>query len=133
MDRYTNQDGASFQPGEEHIWVEFVAGTSGAVPSALSGYVRADGIASMALAATGLYTVTLQDSYVACLGGSFDVMQATYSAAAGWRGAIVSKAVTGTTPTVVFQCVRPDTGAAIAVVEGDTVIIHLVLQRISPS
>ena len=134
MDRYTNQDASSFQPGKVTIDIQFVAGTSGAVPSALSGYVRADGILGMVLSATGVYEVLFQDAYVGLDSESFRVQQATYSAAAGAAGdLIVNDVSSGTSPSVTFQCFRRDTGAAIAVTEGDTVRITLVLQRLLAS
>lgn len=133
MDRFVNQDGAAFQIGVVEVDVIFTAGVSGAVPSTFSDFTACDGLdqtTPMALAATGLYTVNLADAYVRLLpGSSFQVVQATYDASHGCRGEINAVSVADTTPTVQFQCVRNDTGAAVAVTAGDVVMIHLRLQR----
>ena len=131
MDRYCNQDEAAFQAGRIILDIEFVAGSSGAVPTALSGYVRSAGIDSMSLAATGKYTVHLTDSYIGLASASMQVTQATYSAAAGQQGyPIVVDVDDATDPLVTFQMTRPDTGAAIAVTASDTVRIKLELLRL---
>jgi hypothetical protein len=134
MDRYTNQDSSAFQPGRVTLDIEFVAIASGDAPAALSSFVRSEGIIDVTLAATGVYTVLLQDSYVGLARGTFRVQQATYSASAGAAGdLIVNDVSSGTSPSVTFQCFRRDTGAAVAVVEGDTVRITLELLRLSAS
>jgi hypothetical protein len=91
------------------------------------------GIASMALASTGLYKVTLQDNYLALARATMQVMQATYDASHGCRGEINAEDVAGASgdPYVQFQCVRNDTGAAVAVTSGDIVLITLELEQIA--
>ncbi len=131
MDRFTFTDESGFQPGRVTLDIKFAAGTSGAVPTELGDYLISNGIDSMSLAATGKYTVHLSDSYVALIGGSFSVIQATYSASAGQTGYVIVDDVTDSTdPLVTFQCVQPGTGAATAVVEADIVCITLTLQRL---
>ncbi len=134
MDRYTNQDGSAFQPGKVMVDVEFVAGSSGAVPTSLAGYVRAEGIASMDLAATGVYTVHLQDAYFACTRATFQVVQATYDASHACNGDPIDDDVSdGTDPLVTFQAYDNATGAAAAVTASDTVKITLELTRLAPT
>jgi hypothetical protein len=132
MDRYVNQDGASFQPGKITLDVKFAAGSSGAVPTAIADYLIAAGIESMSLAATGLYTVHLSDAYIRLTRGTFQVIQATYDASHGCRGEVAVEDVDDASdPLVTFQCVRNDTGAAVAVTSGDIVCITLELQRMT--
>ncbi len=133
MDRFTFTDESGFQPGRVTLDIEFAAGTSGAVPTDLADYVRSNGIDSMELAATGVYTVHLSDSYVALIGGTFSVQQATYSASAGQEGYVIDTGTDVTDsddPSVTFQCTQPGTGAATAAVSGDIVRITLTLQRL---
>lgn len=129
MDRFTNQDGSNFQPQVVTLDIKFTAGTSGAVPTDITGYTVASGIEDMVLSGTGLYTVNLSDTYFRLLGGKFSVIQATYDASHGQEGYIVVDSADLGTPLVSFQCTRPDTGAAVAVTAGDVVCIQLRLQR----
>lgn len=78
MDRKTNQDVSSFHPGEVFVNLQFTAGTSGAVPAFTAAGWRRAGIASVVLTATGIYTVTFQDSYVSLLSYTVNIQQATY-------------------------------------------------------
>lgn len=75
---YPSQDGADAQYGVTNIDLEFTAGTSGAVPAALT---RSTGITSVTKS-TNDYVVAFDQSYVAYLGGFGNVLQASVSAAA---------------------------------------------------
>lgn len=135
MDRYCNQDEAAFQPGRIILDIIFPFGTSGAVPSTFADFTVADGLdgtTPASLAATGLYTFNLADAYVRLLHATMTVDQATYSAAAGQTGYLVTNSVdSGTAPLVTFQLTRPDTGAAVAGTSGDICYVHLELQRMT--
>ena len=133
MDRYCNQDEAAFQAGRIILDIEFVAGSSGAVPTSLSGYVRSAGIDSMSLAATGKYTVNLTDAYVGVAKADFKVQQGTYDATHARMGDVIVNSVTdGTAPLITFQAVN-SAGAATAVTASDTVRITLELLRLDNS
>ena len=132
MDRFCSQDEAAFNRGRIILDIEFAAGSSGAVPTDLADYTRCQGIDSMELAATGLYTVHLSDSYVGFAKGTFSVEQATYDASHGCRGEVDTTDVgDDTDPLVTFQCIQNGTGAAVAVTSGDIVRITLELIRLS--
>lgn len=101
---------------------------TGASPQTLT---RAKGISSVTAAATGLWTVTLQDPYNALLG--IDIIGSkesggTLAAAAAF---IVSIANFGTAnlPSVVFQLIATSTGAATAPAVNDVYYIELVLSN----
>lgn len=130
-DVYLNPAGGTFQLDRPILDIEFVAGASGAVPTSIADYVRAAGIESMALSATGVYTVHLSQNWVGLCRGTFSVEQATYNAAHAQQGYVTGDGdvTDATDPTVVFQATRPDTGAAIAVTEGDIVRITLEFNR----
>ncbi len=132
MDRFCSQDEAAFNRGRIILDIEFAAGSSGAVPTTLGAYTRCQGIDSMSLAATGLYTVHLSDSYVGIAKGTFSVEQATYDAAHGCRGEVDTTDVgDDTDPLVTFQCIKNSDGTAVAVTSGDIVRITLELIRLS--
>jgi hypothetical protein len=126
-DRYLHQDSSDFQPGVQILDIEFTAGSSGAVP-ALSAFARRAGVASIVLTATGVYTVTLQDTYWALLNWTFNVQQATYDATHGSKATLTSEAVK-TSKTVVFQVRKDSDSTAVALTSGDKVKITLRLQK----
>ncbi len=72
------QDGASFHPKEQIVNLQFTAGSSGAVPAFTVAGWRRSGIASVVLTATGIYTVTFQDTYVGLIAYTANILQATY-------------------------------------------------------
>jgi hypothetical protein len=86
----------------------------------------------MELAATGVYTVHLTDSYVGLISADMTVQQDGYAAAEGTKGypVLPTDVTSSSDPVVVFQLTRPDTGAAVAATEAAIVRITLVLQRI---
>lgn len=130
-DAYLNPAGGTYQLDRPTLDIEFVAGASGAVPTSVSGYVRSAGINSMELAATGVYTVHLRENWIGLCRGTMQVEQATYDASHGQQGYVIggTDVTDADDPIVVFQMTRPDTGAAIAVTEGDTVRITLEFNR----
>ncbi len=130
--RFVNQSPCTTQPKELTLRVKFVAGTSGSVPTALSGYLLSMGITSMALASTGKYDVTLQDNYLALARATFHVMQATYDATHARSGDVIVENVAGASadPHVQFQAVN-SAGTATAVTSGDTVLITLELEYVA--
>ncbi len=132
MDRFTFTDQSGFQPGRVTLDIQFAAGSSGAVPTDLADYVRSNGIDSMELAATGVYTVHLSDCYVELIGGTFAVTQATYDATHARNGDIIDTGTDVTDPddpSVTFQSAN-SAGSATAVTSGDIVRITLTLQRL---
>jgi hypothetical protein len=135
MDRYINQDEGAFQPGRVVLDIKFAAGSSGAVPTTFADFTLADGLdgtTPASLAATGKYTFNLADSYVRLIRGTFMVTQATYDASHGCTGDVIVEDVDdATSPLVTFQCIRNDTGAAVAVTSGDIVNVTLELQRLT--
>ena len=133
MDRFTFTDESAFQPGIVTLDIKFAAGSSGAVPTDLADYLVSNGIDSMELAATGVYTVHLTDSYIDLLGGSLTIKQATYDATHACKGDIIDTGTDVTDsddPSVTFQAVNNSAGAATAVTSGDIVSITLRLQRL---
>lgn len=134
MDRLTYQDVSSFHPGEVAMNFGFVAGTSGAVPAIAGGWVRRAGVLSCVLSGTGLYTFTLQDSYLALLNYTINVQQVTYAAGHAGQGTIAPAGVSvNTSPaTIAIQMRATDgTNAAAALTAGDTLQVRLVLSRIA--
>lgn len=134
MDRLTYQDDSSFHPGEVAINVGFVAGTSGAVPAIAGGWIRRAGVSGCVLSGTGLYTFTLQDSYLSLLDYNVNVLQVTYAAGHAGQGTIAPAGVSvNTNPaTIAIQLRATDgTNAAAALTAGDTLQVRLVLSRIA--
>lgn len=132
MDRYLQRDRAGFQPGVVDCFMEFTAGTSGAVP-ALTAFARRAGIRSVVLTATGIYTVTFQDSVVALLDFHVDILQATYSVTAA--GKVVVKPaevlVSAATPTIALRCYTTNgVATAAALTAGDVLKASFTLQRL---
>lgn len=130
--RFNFQSPQTAQPSELTIRVKFAAGSSGAVPTSLAGYLLSMGITSMSLASTGKYDVILQDNYLAMARATFHVQQATYDATHARMGDVIVEDVAGTsgTPHVQFQAVN-SAGAATAVTSGDIVSITLELEQIA--
>lgn len=120
---------ATAQAQEVTIRVKFVAGTSGAVPTDLTGYLLSQGITGMALASTGKYDVTLQDTAYRLARATFHVQQATYDATHARMGDVIAEDVQGASgaPHVQFQAVN-SAGAATAVTATDTVSITIELE-----
>ena len=116
------QDGASFHPKEQTVNLQFTAGTSGAVPAfTVAGWRRA-GIASVVLTATGIYTVTFQDTYVGLIKADVDILQATYDVT--HAGKVVIKPaevlVSAATPTIALRCYTTNgVATAAALTAGD--------------
>jgi hypothetical protein len=114
-DRYLDTDGASFHAGVTDIFLEFTAGTSGAVPSVLT---TSAGIASVVLSGTGLYTVTFQDTWFKALDYNCNILQVTYSATHG--GTVRVTPANFTNNSIALQVTTTDgVGTAVALTSGD--------------
>lgn len=116
MDRYTSQDTSAFQTRVVWIDLDMTLGTNGAT----SGVVpkTSDGILSVVLSGTGVYTVTFQDGYVNCLNVVENIIQASYSASGAVYFTWTSDNSATTTPTVVLTA-RTAAGAAVTPATGD--------------
>lgn len=125
-DRYLKTDGASFHPGVVDIFLEFTAGTSGAVPTTLT---RAAGIASVVLSGTGLYTVTFQDTYWSVLGWNVNILQSSFDKTHGGTVTVDSDDIT--TKAIPLQ-VRSTDGnmTAVALTSGDVLKATFKVARI---
>jgi hypothetical protein len=130
MDRKVYQDGASFHPGEVWIHTAFVAGTSGAVPTISTGWVRRAGVLSCVLSGTGLYTFTFQDSYINNLNYILEIDQVTYSASHACYGAFSAASVNTNPATFAVQMVNA-AGAATVPTAGDTIRCSFLMGRIA--
>ncbi len=117
-DRLTYQDSSDFHPGVVTINLQFTAGTSGAVPSRTATGSRFAGISTVVLTATGVYTVTFQDTWYSVLSVESGVYQATYDKTHG--GMFTSTPTLTTTSGVTLQCRSTDgNGTAVALTSGD--------------
>ena len=117
-DRLLYQDSSDFHPGITFINLQFTAGTSGAVPARGAAGSRFAGIASVVLTATGVYTVTFQDTWYSILSVQSGVYQVTYSATHG--GAFRSTPAQTLPTGVVLQCTTTDgVGTPVALTSGD--------------
>lgn len=125
-DRFFDQDTASAQPGV--VWIDLVAtlGTSGASASATIAYQY--GIKSLSDNGSGVYTITFQDGYVACLNIIENIIQASYSAS----GAVYFTWTTDTSNTgtpVVTLTARTAAGAAVQPATGDIIKLSFRMKR----
>lgn len=116
MDRYTSQDTSSFQTRVVWVDLDIVLGTSGATSGVVPKF--SDGILSIVLGGTGVYTVTFQDGYVDCLNVVANVIQASYSASGACKMTWTSDNSATTTPTVVLTAMTA-AGAAVTPATGD--------------
>ena len=114
MDRFVAQDGRDFQDRTVQVDLVFAAGTSGAVPAALT---YSAGIAKV-VKSGDTYVVTFQDGYVAYLNGYGSNLQATYSASGA---VLIQPSIVTTTDGVLVVTLQPLTaaGAAVALAAGD--------------
>lgn len=130
MDRRTNQDGADFQQGTVNVDLDVTLGTNGATTGATIN--RGDGILSIVLSGTGVYTVTFQDGYVDCLNIIENVIQATYSASGAvymtWTTGYAYSAGPPAAATVVLTA-RTAAGAAVTPATGDRLKLTFRMKR----
>lgn len=118
MNRMLNQDGADFQRSTVNIDLDVTLGTGGAATLASGAvYNHSEGILSIVLSGTGVYTVTFQDGYVDCLNIIQNVIQASYSAT-GACGLTWTTAYSASASTVVLTAMTA-AGAAVTPASGD--------------
>ena len=128
-DRLGYQDSADFHPGIVFINLQFTAGTSGAVPSRTATGSRFAGVSSVVLTATGVYTVTFQDTWYSVISVNSGVYQVTYDKTHG--GQFTSTPAQTLTSGVVLQCRSTDgNGTAVALTSGDVMWAVFKLARI---
>src|SRR5262245_7227410 len=128
MDRYINQDHASFQPGTVRVDLEFTAGASGAVPTTLT---TSYGITSVTKS-TNDYIVKFDDTYFKFLGGFGNIVQATPAAGAAFdpkHTAFNAAAAGGATVTVTPHTAA---GATNPLVVGDILQYTFFFSRMPP-
>jgi hypothetical protein len=128
------QDSGSLDKGLRHLYVEFVAGTSGAVPTTRTGYLHTNGIKNVTLASTGKYKVHLQDPYLSLADWDVNIEQVTYANTHGGMVTVAPADITvtdGTDPSIVFQVRSTDgNGTAVALTSGDMFSCHLTLRNL---
>ncbi len=128
-----------FRPGPQSletdpiiIWGSMTVGSTGAVSSSTAGNGR--GILTIARSDVGKYTVTLSDAYSSFLYADCRVMDQTLEtpATVGIYANLFSQAVsTIATPTVVFQFIALDDGAAADPASGAVVYFEIKVKNSS--
>lgn len=130
MDRYTSQDSSDFQRGVVNIDLDLTLGTSGATSGVVPKY--GDGISSIVLSGTGVYTVNFQDGYVDCLNIIHNVIQASYSASGAvyltWTTDYTYAAGPPSVASVVLTA-RTAAGAAVTPATGDKLKLTFRMKR----
>lgn len=127
MDRFTNQDSSDFQRGVVNIDLVMTLGTAGAIPTS---FTYGDGILKVVSGGSGVYTVTFQDGYQACLNIIQTIIQASYSASGAVYFTWTTDSSSSTTPTVVLTA-RTAAGAAVQPATGDVVHLTFRMKRTS--
>lgn len=127
MDRFTSQDSSDFQRGVVNIDLTMVLGTAGAVPAT---FTIGDGILNVVSGGSGVYTVTFQDGYQACLNIIENIIQASYSASGAVYFTWTTDSSSSTTPTVVLTA-RTAAGAAVQPATGDKIYLTFRMKRTS--
>jgi hypothetical protein len=130
MDRFTHQDASDFQYGIVNIDLDVTLGTNGATTGATINY--GDGILSIVLSGTGVYTVTFQDGYIECLNIIENIIQASYSASGAvyftWTTEYAYSAGPPAAATVVLTA-RTAAGAAVTPATGDRIKLTFRMKR----
>lgn len=130
MDRFTHQDASDFQYGIVNVDLDIILGTNGAT-SGITPKIG-DGILSIVLSGTGVYTVTFQDGYINCLSIVKDVIQASYSASGAcylkWTTDYAYAAGPPSAATVVLTAVTA-AGAAVTPATGDQLKLTFRMKR----
>ena len=117
------KDSGEYQPGVNRLFLSFVSGASGAVPTSNSDYLVTNGFDITnnppVRNSTGNYTATLDSGWAQYLGGGGSVRQTagTYDAAKAFDVKIYD--VDLDAKTVSFVTTRPDTGVVIDMAAGD--------------
>ena len=126
MDRFTHQDGSDFQYGVVNVDLDVTLGTNGATTGATTNF--GEGVLSIVLSGTGVYTVTFQDGYIVCLNVIQNVIQASYSSSGACYLTWTSGEANGTTPTVVLTAMTA-AGAAVTAATGDRLKLTFRMKR----
>jgi hypothetical protein len=108
------QDSADSQYGIQRLYLQFTAGTDGAVPST---FTTATGIASVTKS-TNDYIVAFDSAYLKLLNGSGFVIMATPAATGAWEAKITATSFADSSPTVTLSFYDDD-GDAVALATGD--------------
>lgn len=120
--RTFNQFQGTLEKGLVQLFAEVSFGASGA-PT----LVRGKGVASVAKAATGTYTVTLQDTYIRTLG-----VASTWKGTAAPAGVVVvlngDNVTNAAAPTVSLK-IYDEAGAATEPASGEAVLVALTLSN----
>lgn len=112
---YASQDGADLQVGTVSIYLQFTAGTSGAVPST---FTTSTGIVSVTKS-TNDYIVLFDSAYLKLVDFSVHVLQASFAAAGACYGNVTATSFADSTPTVTLSFFKGSDGTAVALAEGD--------------
>lgn len=121
-----SQDSADQQIGIERVYLQFTAGTSGAVPST---FTTASGITGVTKS-TNDYIVAFERAYLKLLNGSGFVIMATPAATGAWEAKITATSFADSTPTVTLSFYDDD-GDAVALAEGDILRFEFVFTTLS--
>jgi hypothetical protein len=129
MNGFMFQDLASLEKGTGRLYLEFVAGASGAVPATL---VRSKGIRSVVLTSTGLLTVNLSQPWSKNFFAAGSITQASLSAVTGLivTPAAASTVTSTTAPKLVFNMLAA-AGTAANMAVGDVFRMWAVLGNLS--
>ena len=129
MDRSdVSQDGLDFTDRSVNVDLTFTAGTSGAVPTALT---RSRGIKSVVLTSTE-YLITLQDVYAEFINVTATNHQASFAASGAEYGVptTVNVGAASTSPnTVGITFCKGSDGSAVVLAIGDVCYVRLHLKR----
>lgn len=114
---YLSQDGADLQIGTVNIYLQFTAGTSGAVPTT---FASKTGIVSVTKS-TNDYIVLFDSAYLKLVDYNIQIQQLSFAATGTCYGNISARSFTDSTPTVTMSFYRGSDGTAVALTEGDIV------------
>ena len=123
----------SLEKGVVELFGQYTIGAAaGYAATAVAGHAK--GLTSLAYSATGVYTLTLDDSYVALLDFSAKLLRAAVDTV-GLQMQLISEAVaTSGTRTIVFNFVKPTNSStttmiACVPVQSDKIFLHVTLSN----
>jgi hypothetical protein len=127
-----NMDHGSGEPTAEHLYCEFTATTSGAVPTSLTRAreFRTSSIAVVKPSGTGLYDFFLKEPWAKLLDWSCRTIQASYSASGACYGEVTVDNVATVAAPKVRVTFFTAAGAAVDLATGDIVRLRLDLQNL---
>ena len=129
--RWTNQFGKTFEKEVNKVFCQISFGASGAPTLATNGITAAGlkGVASIAQGATGVYTLTLQDSWVKLLNFaySWDTSGAADAAPLAPVVFITANGVTSNPGTIEFTCGNYTNGADTNPASGEILRLEITL------